>query len=202
MSNTQFYPVDNSKPHSEFGEAVFDYQLTEPRSLLGLYPPGGQCHPNQDHSFPFLYNPCDDTYLGFRWDYEEEGPLIPPLTQEMLGLYNGLFLTTHPYHYHSPWVKQKSRLTEVFFKHPKVLITNCQKQFRSWIDVKKPEHTGLPGLVSLHPSLQWYVDQGYNALMCLETEQCAPEILLLNPQTLVTGAQWRERGKEEPLFSS
>lgn len=173
-------------------EHLFHHYPIEQPPVMGLYQPAPLFHPNQDPNLPFFYNPVDDTYMGFRWDYEERSPIIPPLTRDMIARYQGLYLTTHPHHYHSPWVNRPNRLTEVFFKRPKVLSTTSNAQFNSWFEMKDPKDASQPAILILHDSLKWYIEQGYNALMCTENKQCPPEILLLNPIHLVVGARWNE----------
>lgn len=179
---------------------IFHNFPVEQPQLFGLYPPAPIFHPDQDSQLPFFYNPVEDSYLGFRWDHGDVGPIIPPLTKDMIGRYSGLYLSTHPHHYHAPWLDAPHRLTEVYFKRPKVLMTTSEKQFHSWFKMTDPKDTGCPGILELHPSLKWYTDQGYNALMHTEIGDLGPEIILLNPVQQVVGVKWKEGDGNNPAM--
>lgn len=176
----------------DISERIFNNFPIEQPPVFGLYPPAPLFHPNQDPTFPFFYNPVQDSYVGFRWDYADQGEMCPALTIPELSERNCLCLSPHPYHYHSPWVKTKSRLSEVYFRLPRVLTTPSESQFRSWVHFEDPGVSTKAGKLVLHSSLQWHIEKGYNALMCTENKQFPPELILINPISLVVGVTWRE----------
>lgn len=82
--------LGNPLSQNNLSTYIFHNFPVEQPPVFGLYPPAPIFHPEQDPQLPFFYNPVEDSYLGFRWDYGDVGPIIPPLTKDMIGRYSGL----------------------------------------------------------------------------------------------------------------
>lgn len=164
------------------------------------YQPGYGLWHGQNGNIPFEYDPFTETYVGYRWDIDDNhGHVHGPLTQETVSKIQFLNLSSHPVFFESHWVNGPARLTKVWFKEPKMMILNSQSEvlnFQFDINDNKPTN------ISLKPIGQHYVGMGFNGFYS-NNPQSAPVLTLVNPVELVTGAVWYDfaQGELQALMS-
>lgn len=158
------------------------------------YKPGYGLWHGQNGNIPFEYDPFTETYVGYRWDIDDnQGHVHGPLTQETVSKIQFLNLSSHPVFFESHWVNGPARLTKVWFKEPKMMILNSQGDvlnFQFNINDKEPTK------ISLKPIGQHYVEMGFNGFYS-NNPLTAPVLTLVNPAELVTGAVWYDFGHGE-----
>lgn len=170
------------------------YQPTYPPEMVAP-------HPCQDPSFPFIYDPSVDEYIGFRWDYGDVGPLTPPLTPEVLATMGGLYLSPGPTDYYCAhgghW---PARFTVVGFKKPQyyrsltsALDTNRMVQGCELTDAG--EKSGDYMRYNLHPQAASLAAVGFGAILSHAAPNTDPgELFLFDPKTQVTRTSWVQWG--------
>lgn len=172
----------------------------------GLYPPNLQpvnllpYHPCQDPYFPFVYDPSTDEYIGYRWDYGDVGPMVPPLSVEQLHALGGLYLALSPFDYYcSHGDGWDARFTVVAFKKPQYfrLLNNAITHYTPLIQhaalTDAGETSGQYLKHNLHPQATSLAQVGYNAILQNRTKNDDPgELFLFDPKTQVTRTSWVE----------
>ena len=158
------------------------------------YQPGYGLWHGQNGNIPFEYDPFTETYVGYRWDIDDnQGHVHGPLTQETVSKIQFLNLSSHPVFFESHWVNGPARLTKVWFKEPKMMILDSQGEvlnFQFNINDKEPTK------ISLKPIGQHYVEMGFNGFYS-NNPLTAPVLTLVNPVELLTGALWYDFGYGE-----
>ncbi len=151
------------------------------------YKPGYGLWHGQNGNIPFEYDPFTETYVGYRWDIDDQqGHVHGPLTQETVSKIQFLNLSSHPVFFESSWVNGPARLTKVWFKEPKMMILNHQSEV---LNFQNDSLFKEPTKISLKPIGQHYVGMGFNGFYT-NHPQAAPVLTLVNPVELVTGAVW------------
>ena len=165
------------------------------------YKPGYGLWHGQNGNIPFEYDPFTETYIGYRWDIDDQQSHVHgPLTQETVSKIQFLNLSSHPVFFESHWIESPSRLTKVWFKEPKMLIVNSQHDLLNF-DVS--EDFSSPTKISLNAMGQHYASMGFNGFYS-NHPQLAPVLTLVNPVELVTGAIWYDfaPGELQTLLSA
>lgn len=167
-------------------------------AIPGVYSKVGIPHPCQDPSFPFVYLPHTDEYVGFRWDYGDVGPMVPPLTADVLHKLPGLFLSPGPSEYFAAhgagW---DSRFTVVLFKLPQTYYSlqdslGASKLLHAPNYDHNRETSGEYFATALHPNAKSFQDVGYEALYTHEANGILPELFIFNPGLQITRTVWYE----------
>lgn len=165
------------------------------------YQPGYGLWHGQNGNIPFEYDPFTETYVGYRWDVDDnQGHVHGPLTQETVSKIQFLNLSSHPVFFDSPWINGQARLTKVWFKEPKMMILNDQSEVLNF------QYNGTfkePTKISLKPIGHHYVGMGFNGFYS-NLPHLAPVLTLVNPVELVTGAVWYDfaQGELQALTSA
>lgn len=174
-----------------------DWENIHPGVLSGFYGQNHQPHPCQDQSFPFLYDPSLDEYIGFRWDYGDTSPLVPELTTEVIQSLSGLFLSPKPTDYYCAHGTWDARFTVVCFKKPRFYpamfgsVKSSKLLKQAPYDVEK-ERLGNYFPYELHPGAEPLRSVGYEAILTPADLQSPAELFLFNPKFQVTRTMWTE----------
>lgn len=182
---------------TNIGDKVALSGLFAPRVPVDIPAP----HPCQDIGFPFLYDPSTDEYIGFRWDYGDVSPLVPPLTPDVLATLGGLYLSPSSTDYYcSHGGNWSARFTVVAFKKPQYyrsmqpalqtnrLIQGCQL-------TDEGERSGQYMRYNLHPQAASLAAVGYGAILSHAAPYGDPgELFLFDPKTQVTRTSWTQWG--------
>lgn len=149
-------------------------------------------HPLQDPSFPFLYLPGDDAYIGFSWEHGEDQPLSSPLTEEKLKSIDHLYLLSSPVDTYNSIptygdARQNVgnvRFTIVVFRKPELYLN----QTHSSDPAANRSTTKLyPAISSLTPFGKYLADNGFGGSMMSNGELC-----LFHPVKHVLRTLWYE----------